>query len=231
MNQNFRSALLICGALFLGFVFEVVAYGQTVVYSYGPQPVYCGTEVQPTEGYLRLNGYAGGVMVQAEYGCNQRVTVVQGGRPYSLETNRPEQGFNYALEVDRRANCDVSQAMDLARKVAPVMVTGNPCPQQCSTPVPIRRICGRIIGYSQAPRAAPCATSAPYCATPAPFSTGSCCSGGDGRNPMIAYPPGDPHGVCHCAQNANGPGRSCACPPNCTQCNPTQIAGYVGYGR
>lgn len=177
MNQQFRAALIILGALILGFIAEMVAYGQTAVVTYTQQPVlmyaqppypavtYVGTTPAPTgEGYLRAYGNTGGVSVQANYGCGQNVSVIQGSRSFALETNRPEQGFAYALEVDRRATCEAADAVSLARKVAPVMVTGNPCPQQCCQQ-PIRGYCGRIVGY----RDASCAT--PYCATPAPYCT------------------------------------------------------------
>lgn len=100
--------------------------------------------------------------------------------------------------------------------------------------------CGYCAGYAApvVPAARPgycgrvpctCGYCAGHAAVPVVPVGGSCCSGrGDGRNPMVLYPPGDPRGVCWCAQNANGPGHSCACPPNCPQCNPGHVIGYGG---
>lgn len=265
MNRHLITLALCATAVLAGFFAEAVAYGQQPVlaYYYAPQG-YCASA--PQGDYLRLHGYAGGTYVNANYGCGQSVTVVQGGKPFSLETNQVANGLNYALEVDRRANCDAANAIGLARQVAPPIVAGNPCPQQCCPPQPIRGYCGRIVGYAggggsccQQPTVSTtgycgrtyCATPAPYCgtgycgrtycATPRPYcGTGYCAQSGynpgyygpayDGRNPMIAYAPGDPRAVCTCPMNPNRNG-PCACPSNCTQCNPNNTVGYVAYGR
>ncbi len=95
------------------------------------------------------------------------------------------------------------------------------CARHAPPALPVARpgYCGRVPCV--------CGHCAGHAAVPM-HAGGSCCSGrGDGRNPMVLYPPGDPRGVCHCAANRNGPGRSCACPPDCPQCNPGLVAGYA----
>jgi|GEM_PF-5050366 len=161
MNLSLRNALLVGGALALGFLVEAVAYGQqTTVYYYGQtQPVYCAT-AQPQQPYLRLHGNTGGTTVHTRFGSGQEVNVVQGSRSYSLETNQPAEGFAYAVEVDKHATEGSLQAIALARQIAVPLVVGNPNPQQCAPQAP-------YCSTSYVRRPAPyCSTSRPLCASP-----------------------------------------------------------------
>ena len=155
-------------------------------------------------------------------------------------------------QVDTNTQARGAVALDILRRSAPAIVACNPCPQQqCAQP--IRGYCGRIIGYAgggNCCQPTPCATgvvATGYCGRPiygtacaTPVGTGYCGSpvyrtgycgtpvgyGYDGRNPMVAYQPGDPRAVCHCAANPNR-GGPCGCPDWCPTCNPTNVVAYA----
>lgn len=195
--------------------------------------------------YIVVNYNGGSMDMTLTYGCGQQANYREIGKSVSIQSNDVCTAANIVYQVDTNNQTRGASAIDILRRSAPPIVASNPCPQQCAPAVPIRGYCGRIVGYSGggnccAPTTGYCGrpVATGYCGTPAyrtgycgrPVATGYCGApvgyGYDGRNPMIAYQPGDPRAVCHCVENPNR-GGPCGCPGTCTQCNPNHIVAYA----
>lgn len=132
------------------------------------------------EPYILIDYTRGGYDVQVDYGCGQRAAYREAASPLKIQSNCVQEALNATLTLDERTTNRANSAIDILRRTAPVIVAGNPCPQQCQpqcAPQPIRGYCGRIVGYTggnncQQPCAQTCTTG--YCGTERPTCAAPC---------------------------------------------------------